>query len=206
MKQPRMTYYFHSEIWQNREPGFYVEIGAWDGRKKNSTIVLEKDGWDGVCIEPTPESFDQLVKNRKCRCVNVAVYNYDGEVEFARFPDRPEWNGIIESYDETHLSLFNSKIPQLDARISDPADVLKVKCLTWKSLNLPNHIDYLQIDVEGAELSVLSCIDWNITNISYICLEDNLGIHGDMTYRNFMNSLGYEIIHQQHVDFLWKKK
>lgn len=205
MKLPRMTQQFFTDVWKDSPPGFYVEIGAWDGRKKNSTIILEKAGWDGVCIEPTPESYNSLIQNRKCRCLNVAVYDKEGEIEFARFPDRPEWNGIIETYDESHTALLRSESPKLDSRTSAPAEVIKVKCLPWNKLDLPSHIDYLQIDVEGAEMSVMSCIDWTNTNITYICLEDNASVNGDMTYRNYMQSLGYEIINQQHVDFLWKK-
>jgi FkbM family methyltransferase len=205
MKAPRLTYTFFDSIWNSPLPGFYVEIGAWDGRKKNSTIVLEKAGWDGVAIEASPPSFELLKNNRKCRCLNVAVYNHDGEVDYALFPDRPEWNGIIETYKEPHIALLESKNPTLNTRTSAPAEIVKIKCMQWSSLNLPNHIDYLQIDTEGSEMAIMNCIDWKSTTISYICLEDNNFEKGDMTYTNYMTSLGYEVIASQGVDFLWKK-
>lgn len=201
MKEPRLGRVFFDTVW-NKEPGFYVEIGAWDGRKKNSTIILEKAGWDGVCIEASPPSYDQLIQNRKCRCLNVAVYNYDGEVEYALFPDRPEWNGIVESYDKSHQQLLESSLPSLDAR---PAEIIKIACKSWNSLELPTHIDYLQIDTEGSELAILNCIDWTKQTISYVCLEDNAYQDGDRTYYNYMTGLGYTCIHTQGVDFLWHK-
>lgn len=204
MKEPRLTKVFFDTIWKGK-PGFYVEIGAWDGRKKNSTILLEKAGWDGVCIEASPPSYAQLIQNRKCRCMNVAVYDKDGFVDFAIFPDRPEWNGIVETYDATHTALLESKTPRLDNRVSAPAEVVKIPCLSWNSIGLPSHIDYLQIDVEGAELAILNCVDWATTHISYICLEDNLASKGNTTYRTFMEGLGYTLIAQQNVDYLYKK-
>jgi|LauGreDrversion4_2_1035121.scaffolds.fasta_scaffold338200_2 FkbM family methyltransferase len=206
MKQPRISYTFFNDVWKSNKPGFYVEIGAWDGRKKNSTIVLEKAGWDGVAIEASPPSFELLKNNRRCRCLNVAVYDHDGEVEFAMFPDRPEWNGIIETYGDSHKELLNSANPSIGSRSSAPASIIKIPCKKWSSLELPSHIDYLQVDVEGAELSILNCIDWDTTTISYICLEDNNYEKGDMTYTRYMESLGYESIARQNVDFLWKKK
>lgn len=200
MKQPRISYTFFNDIWKSSKPGFYVEIGAWDGRKKNSTIVLEKAGWDGVAIEASPPSFELLKNNRRCRCLNVAVYDHDGEVEFAMFPDRPEWNGIIETYSDSHKELLQ------DSKSSISPLIIKIPCKKWSSLELPDHIDYLQVDVEGAELSILNCINWDTTSISYICLEDNNYDSGDMTYTRYMESLGYESIARQNVDFLWKKK
>ena len=206
MKEPRMTAKFFNEIWKNKSLGFYVEIGAWDGAKKNSTRLLELSGWEGVCIEASPPSFEKLIQNRKCRCLNVAVYDHDGEVDYALFPDRPEWNGIIDTYGETHKKLLKSKSPKLGSRESQPAEIKKVPCKSWNSLGLPNKIDYLQIDTEGSELSILGCVDWNKTKISYICLEDNNYRSGDMTYQKFMTELGYTFVMQQHVDFLWYKE
>ena len=149
MKEPRLSRIFFDTIWKEN-PGFYVEIGAWDGRKKNSTIILENAGWDGVCIEASPPSYEQLIQNRKCRCMNVAVYDHDGEVDYALFPDRPEWNGIVESYDELHRKLLESSSSTVDTYTSSQVNVVKLSCKSWNSLELPLHIDYLQIDVEGA--------------------------------------------------------
>jgi len=204
MKEPRLTRIFFDTVWKE-EPGFYVEIGAWDGRKKNSTIILEKASWDGVCIEASPLSYEQLVKNRTCRCINVAVYDHDGEVDYALFPDRPEWNGIVESYDALHRELLENPFPTIGNCTSAPATIIKIQCKSWNSLDLPAHIDYLQIDVEGAELAILNCIDWSKQTISYICLEDNANQNGDSTYYDYMTNLGYTCIKTQGVDFLWYK-
>ena len=193
MKHPRMTAIFKDAIWKNRKPGFYIEIGAFDGRKKNSTILLEQAGWQGVCVEPTPSSYEQLIKNRKCRCENVAIWKDDTVKEFAVYDNDPAWNGITETLDQYHIDRL------------DQARTISVPTKTWNSLKLPKHIDYLQIDVEGAELTIMDCIDWTTQSISYICMEDNGSKSGDLTYYNYMQNLGYQLIVQQHVDYLWFK-
>ena len=202
MKQPRMTRIFFDNVWPKNKFGYYVEIGAWDGRKKNSTIILERAGWEGTAIEPSPLSYKELINNRKCRCLNVAVFDRDGEVDFALFPDRPEWNGIIETFDDLHKKLLTE--PKLESRVSALPEIKKIPCKKWSSLELPNSIDYMQIDVEGAELAILDCIDWSTQHITYICIEDNNSHTGE--YRKYMETLGYELLLNQHVDFLYFKK
>lgn len=193
MKHPRLTAVFKNAVWKNRKPGYYVEIGAFDGRKKNSTIILEQAGWDGVCIEPTPESYAHLIKNRKCRCENVAIWKETTEKEFAIYKNDPAWNGITETLDQFHIERL------------DQSETITVPTKSWNSMNFPKQIDYLQIDVEGAELTIMDCIDWNTQKISYICIEDNGSKSGDLTYYNYMKNLGYQLIVQQHVDYLWFK-
>ncbi len=195
MKHPRMTQIFLDAIWRDRKAGFYVEIGAWNGYKKNSTVILENLGWDGVCIEPTPESFEILEKNRKCRCLNVAVFNKNGTAEFAAFKNDPATNGLIETHPESHKVKYSQ--PQ--------TEFITVETRDWNSLGLPLHIDYLQLDTEGSELAILDCVDWSKQKISYICLEDNAAEYGDKTYYNYMLNLGYHCILSQGVDFLWYK-
>lgn len=194
MKHPRLTAIFKDAVWKKQKPGFYIEIGAFDGRKKNSTIILEQAGWDGVCVEPTPQSYAELVKNRSCRCENVAIWKEDTVIDFAVYPNDLAWNGIKETLDQYHLDRLDQSV------------TIQVKTKTWNSLNLPKHIDYLQIDVEGAELAIMDCIDWTTQKITYICMEDNGVKSGDPTYYNYMTDLGYQCIVQQHVDFLWFKE
>lgn len=191
-----MTQIFTESIWRDREPGFYVELGAWNGYKKNSTYILETLGWDGVCIEPTEESYNELIKVRKCRCLNVAVYSSETTLEFTTFKDDPACNGIFDTHSPLHKERYHLR----------DTEIVKIKTTTWSQLNLPSHIDYLQLDTEGSELEILKGIDWKTQSISYICLEDNMmTFTGDRTYTEYMLGLGYTCILIQGVDYLWYK-
>jgi len=176
--------------------GYYVEIGAYDGVSKNSTKILEAQGWNGICVEAHPERFLKLEKNRTCKCVNGAIWNSTGLVDFALMPEKKRgWDGIVDALADR----ARNYLPQ--------ADIVKINSYTWNDINLPLHINYLQIDVEGAELEILKNIDFEKYNIDYICLEDNEYFHSkDTTYRDFMNISEYELVEELGVDTLYRKK
>lgn len=177
--------------------GFYVEIGAFDGVSKNSTINLENAGWDGVCIEAHPKRFEILKENRKCRCINAAIWNETGEIDFAIMPPGKEgWDGIVET------------LPERAKRLLHKSEIIKIKSYVWDDLLTPKNVDYLQLDVEGAELHVLDCIDFNQYQIDYICLEDNnyfLSNGKDLTYKKYMINRGYMLVEELGVDCLYSR-
>lgn len=54
--------------------GFFVDIGAHDGISFSNTYFLESVmNWDGIAIEPIPEIFERLKKNRKCHLINGCI-------------------------------------------------------------------------------------------------------------------------------------
>ena len=65
--------------------GFYVELGANDGRSQSNTLQLELfDGWRGILIEPVPGVFRKLTFNRSRRRNHFAMVGCVG----ADFPSR----------------------------------------------------------------------------------------------------------------------
>jgi hypothetical protein len=54
---------------KGKKDGFFIDIGAYDGITISNTYALEKIGWKGICVEPVPEIYDRLIKNRKCECI-----------------------------------------------------------------------------------------------------------------------------------------
>lgn len=176
--------------------GYFIEIGAYNGKTQNSTIVLEKAGWDGVCVEALPSNFRKLKKNRNCKCINGAVYNKSGTVTFVDV-GTPGWSGIKDTHQTKHKERYNNNLYQ----------EIEVPCYTFDQIADFNNIDYLQIDVEGAELVILESIVWENYNIKHLCIEDNLRVEqNDMTYFNKLSNLGYKLIHQDHKDFLYEKQ
>jgi FkbM family methyltransferase len=175
--------------------GYYVELGAFNGKTQNSTIVLEKAGWNGVCVEALPVNFQKLKKNRHCKCIQGAIYNKLGTITFVDV-GTPGWSGIKDTHQDKHKERYSN----------DHYKEIEVPCYTFDQIVDQTDINYLQIDVEGAELVVLNSIDWSLYNISYICIEDNLKVEqNDNTYYNKLTSLGYELVYQNHKDFLYVK-
>src|SRR3972149_7086762 len=63
--------WLYENIFKNNTNGFFVDIGASDGIKFSNTYFFEKMlGWNGVCVEPLPDIYKRLIKNRNCICIN----------------------------------------------------------------------------------------------------------------------------------------
>ena len=65
------------------------------------------------------------------------------------------------------------------------------------------HVDYLSIDVEGAELQVLEGIDFDNHYIDVISLEDNG--HTDKT-KEFLLNKNYKFVTKICCDMIFKKR
>lgn len=114
-----------------KHKGFFVDIGAFDGRLFSNTLRLEENGWDGVCIEPNPANFELLSKNRKCIIRNLAVATYVG---------------LIKMTDEKSSS-----------QRSENGNIV-VGCETLRDIfaedNVPKHIDYISCDAERMDAEI----------------------------------------------------
>ena len=63
-----------------RTAGFYVELGANDGITQSNSKRLELFfGWKGILIEPEPNNYSKLTRNRSKRnsFYNVAAVSFD---------------------------------------------------------------------------------------------------------------------------------
>jgi len=70
---------------------FVVEIGAFNGITISNSFNFFQLGWDGLLVEPTPSSFNDLERNikqfgsnQKITAVNCAVAETDGEVRLLK--------------------------------------------------------------------------------------------------------------------------
>ena len=62
-----------------KKNGYFIEIGAYDGIAISNTYALERQlGWKGICVEPLPTRFADLVTNRTANCCDLAVYHTTG--------------------------------------------------------------------------------------------------------------------------------
>lgn len=195
MKQnnPTVCQYYYENYGKSLKNGYFIEIGAFNGKTQNSTIILEKNGWTGICVEPILKNYKKLCKNRKCKCVNGAVWNKNGKVIIADV-GVPGWTGIQETHQSWHKTHYNDKTVSVE-----------VDCYRFKDLNPEKKINYLQIDTEGSELDILQDIDYLEYDIDFICIEDNLSLVGNTRYHDFMTSIGYKLVYEVEQDKLYKK-
>ncbi len=89
-------------------------------------------------------------------------------------------------------------IPATDGRKSKkPARVINTQCFSLYSLLLALNIttvDYLSLDIEGAELDILKTIPFNKVNIRVLTVEYNHVAAGKKDVQSFMEAQGYKTV------------
>jgi FkbM family methyltransferase len=174
------------------EKGYFIDIGAHDGLSGNNTKYFEEKGWEGVCIEPHPDVFEQLKNNRTCRVENCAIWESDTEIDFLAVSGYPEMlSGIVESYDPRHLDRINREI----ATMNGSSRTVKIQAKKFDTIIDKTHINFLSIDTEGSEMRILEKVDFDKYRIDVICIENNFM---DPSFMKFFHERGY-YLHSTHL-------
>jgi FkbM family methyltransferase len=181
-------------FFKNRGPGFFIDVGAFDGILGSNTFYFEKHlQWKGIAFEPNPSSFEVLRATRSCRLIQACAYHRDGQVPFLALSEREQRNGaksrpprnmLSMIFDSTHGGAMLSGIPDHMDQLQWIEWIRKPMKLNQTRTTAPCHridtvlndsgvkiVDYLSIDVEGAEIEVLGGIDFERVQVNIIGVE-----------------------------------
>lgn len=196
---------FLSENWfKNKKEGVFVEVGAHNGIAYSNTKFFEEQGWKGICIEPIPEVFEELKKNRSCICIQGCISDHSGEDVFLKVEGEPEMlSGLLSKYDPRHLQRVFAEATNRSYG-KEPQRII-TKCYILNDVLKQNnffHVDFLTIDTEGGELDILKTIDFEQFDIDFIDVEN---CFGEPEIKNFLVSKGYEFLTNTGWDDLFRK-
>ena len=158
--------------------GFYVDVGANDPDIDSITRHFYERGWNGINVEPLASNFARL-KKRRPRDINlqVAVGDAEGEITFYEVG---KWHGysttdaeIADQHRRDGLKVVEHRTPlrRLAAILDEYAP--------------GQEIDFLSIDVEGAEPAVLAGADFHRHRPKIIVAESRLPVTVNMVDRFF---------------------
>ena len=161
--------------------GYYVDIGAHDPMRFSNTYYFYQLGWRGINVDPLPSAKDKFKKHRpKDIFILAGVSQEEIDLTYYQFKE-PAYNTFIYELAQSR----KEKSPLISTT--------KVKCYSLESIfkeyNV-KEIDFLSIDVEGFELSVLYSNDWNKYTPKVIVIEI---LHFD--FDTFKNGLILSLIH-----------
>jgi FkbM family methyltransferase len=137
------------EVFPGRRGGWFIDSGAGpDGISNSNTYALETQfGWTGLLVEPHPQRHPEVVKNRSSIIEMACLTDKAGDVTFTLNQDAPGTSGILGEMSEpnrVHAGFDRKEMPS----ITVPGIPL------WELLrrhDAPKVIEYLSLDIEGAE-------------------------------------------------------
>lgn len=187
------------------EKGFYIDVGANDPDIDNVTRVFYERGWSGINIEPLVANMKAL-RRKRTRDINleIAVGEQEGSITFYEVG---KWHGysttdpaIVEQHRKDGLEVIEHKVPV--RKLSDVLDE-HAKDKT---------IDFLKIDVEGTELSVLRGLDLRRHRPKVILLESKMPVTIHMVdrvdevpdraeeYTGYLAPFGYRFVYHDGLN------
>lgn len=182
------------EYYSQKKEGYFIEIGAYDGVSLSNTLLLENHGWSGICIEPLPKVYAELVKNRKCKTYNCAVDNVSGKT--LSFVEADMLSGDIDRIDLDRI--------KQEFGVDKLKETIKVETQNLTEILIdagaPKFIEFLSLDTEGSELDILKGLDHSLFTFGYISVEHNYKEPVRSQIKNFLVSKGYTFYKENKWD------
>ena len=145
--------------------GTFLDIGAYHPETFSNTRALFERGWNGVCVEPSPNCFptlEEFYNGTEVEVYNCAIGNENGTIEFY------DSNGdALSSTDINHVKIWEANYGSVFSKIT-------VNCLTLNNLiekSQYKKFDFVSIDVENDRLGIDILKQLDLENVDMICLE-----------------------------------
>lgn len=151
-----------ARLLNGKKNGFFVDLASNDAVRISNTYALETQlDWKGICLEPNPVYWGGLAY-RKCEVVAAVVGNQTMEEVHFTFPKAKSPKGGIVG------GQFDNKDDKSNTIQRRYTVTLKE---IFQSFQAPRVIDYLSLDVEGAEDLVLSSFPFTEYRFNVLTVE-----------------------------------
>lgn len=139
-----------------KEPGYFVEVGALDGTRFSNTYSFELAGWTGICIEAHQGYIALLNENRlNSICVHAAVAEENRNA--CKFYANSR--GSLSTLDPSQEEHFRQKHGKYFTGFELQTVPMMTLDRILQDANAPVPLDIVSIDVEGTEMQVLKGFD-----------------------------------------------
>jgi hypothetical protein len=165
---------------EQRQQFYFIDLAANDATQLSNTYNLEKSNkynWNGLCIEPNPIYWERLA-HRKCTVVAAFVGAKDlqpvqvnlkgnsmGGIVGHEMDNKPESNKV---YTEKYTASLRS---------------------VFQRYQVPYDIEYLSLDVEGAETMIMKDFPFDTYSFRFMTVE-----RPNAELRSIFQAHGYQFI------------
>jgi len=185
------------EVFKYKRAGYFLDFGGFEGLLHDNTFYLEKFlGWRGILVEPNPLPYASACAVRNCITVNAALY---GESRKSlQFTDSHGLSSFVEHIDSDSNASMRREISQQIFNVDtiNPTELLD-------RFKAPEFIEYMSLDVEGAELDVLKAFDFDKYKVALLSIEHNHNHEKANAIRAFLKAWGYDYVSHYNDDFFF---
>ena len=201
-------------ILKNKTNGYFIDLAANRPVFLSNTRALERDyNWNGVCIDANQKMLDLLIAQRSCRVIKAVITDKAGEtVKFTRTPEvateEKESSKFRQAQKELHdgeggivsdgMDNTEGLAKEKQWLVEEHTTTTLVDVLTH--VGAPPIIDYLSLDIEGAEYLAMKAFDFTKWSFQVLTVE-----RPKTELRALLRTYGYRYImdHGCFGDQLW---
>ena len=182
---------------KDKQNGFYVDVGCYHPIHRNNTYLLHKQDWNGVNIDTSEFSIDLFNHMR---------------------PKDLNYNCAISNKNEMIKLFYQKELSQLSTTKRDQAEIVfqgnikekEIQAFTLDEiLNRDRYkntkIDFLDIDVEGADLKVLEGLSFDKFKPELVCVEIHAKEIKQSDIYKFMANKNYELLWSGVFSHIFKR-
>jgi hypothetical protein len=180
-----------SKLLRGKEGGYFIDLAANDPVRISNTYALETYfDWNGLCIEPNPTYWTGL-SYRKCHVVAAIIGHKTMEEISFRYPrSKAPQGGIIGNQFDNKSDKWNEGHPRYTVSLID----------VFTKFQVPAVIDYISLDVEGAEDLVMTSFPFHRYRFNIMTVERPTEV-----LNNILTAHGYILLKtiKKNVETLW---
>lgn len=188
-------------VFRGRRGGVFAEIGGYDGLSGSNCLFFEvMRGWSGVLVEPSPRRHAAAASFRRVPCVDCAVAATEGEAAFLDVAEGyAQMSGLVDTYDPKLRRQVEDdprfRGGEITVRTRPLADILSEQGLS--------EIDYISLDVEGGERTILESFPFADFRIHAWTVENNTA---DPAIPALMRDRGFGLVEALGVDEVYLRQ
>ena len=178
------------KVLRYKTEGTFIDLAANQAVHISNTFAMERDyDWTGLCIDANYYVWEDLAR-RKCTVIAAAVGRFKNEeipFKYRNAGDEAAYAGLIKKgmkqakRTPNEGTVFTTTLNEI-----------------FEEFGLDNHIDYLSLDIEGAEEYALVDFDWEQFSFGVITIEQPT-----QDIRIMLMHAGYWYVTHLGEDELW---
>jgi len=181
-------------LFDQKRPGFYVDVGAFHPIYLSNTYALHRQGWRGLAVDANASMATLFARHRPTDTfVHSAVGSTGGTVRMAMFE-----TGVFNCT-EDQIANVPEQFRRNERMAEVPIRPLKALLDEFEVAR----VDFLNVDCEGSDLAILQSNDWKRWRPAVICVEDHSEVWLQSEVTQYLIGRGYQLKYRAGLSSLF---